>query len=82
MKPGDTEQNLLHPNFQRTKTSKLPMTETCDFCGDPADVVVHAFCQGGHCEKKRCVDLCEECQEWIQAVTEETPAEPEKAKKP
>ena len=64
----------IHPNFQRGKTSKLPMKEACEFCGEPSDVVVHAFCPGGHCERVRCVALCEYCQEWIETVTDSAPA--------
>lgn len=65
----------IHQNFQRTVVSKLPTKEACDFCGEISDIVVHAFCQGGHCERKRCVDLCEECQDFIEAVTECAPEE-------
>lgn len=57
-----TKTDCIHPNFQRTHFSSLPLTKTCIFCKELSDVVVHAFHTEGHCEKRGCVDLCELCQ--------------------
>jgi len=44
--------------------------EDCEFCGRKYKVVERSFCGVRHCGRKRCVDLCEECQEWIGIIME------------
>jgi len=48
---------------------------SCEFCEVKYTPVSRGFCNVQHCGRKRCVDLCEECQEWIGIITEMEPAE-------
>ena len=54
--------------------------KNCEFCGREAPIIVHAFCTEGHCEDRSCIEACDSCMDWANAVYESAPEEPKMAK--